>query len=424
MSKTSKQEQSLNLDKNPVDHAGGLEVQAGRRNSWETDDTLVPGRRDSLDSRRSSHSQTKGVEIPPFGFVSERRPSNWRLLRNHWRDFKLLHPQSAKLIKWTSWLLGVAATTGGSVVLSEEIKKLYRKSDKNLTFEQLDNRVHIITHEFERLLNDSKKEIERRPVPGIFDIYFDPVERVRRGNRPDFIFDFEKVNAPTTPKREFFPNRNETYVGKHGDNVESGIVHFNDSNTTSKFNFSFHVNSTLKDSLKTQREEPTKTSTAINPFLEKDGTLITYKVFAVSNVLIVVGALTIITLAFILMCCFCYGCKSRERRYTNRDTVRARVITREPNVPNISNVLPSVKLYPYDTPQGATLNRPTNVSYANAQANANYPEYEMVDVDLGDTPPTGLQNRAFYPTTNQSFATPASQVPAVSTGQRRLISVL
>ena len=284
--------------------------------------------------------------------------------------------------------------------------------------------MHIITHEFERLLNDSKKEIERRPIPGIFDIYFDPVERVRRGNRPDFIFDFEKVTSPTTPKREFFPNRNETYVGKHGDNAQYGIVHFNDSNTTSKPNSSFSATSTIKISLKNQRDEPTKTSTAINPFLEKDGTFITYKVFAVSNVLIVVGALTIISLAFILMCCFCYGCKSRERRYTNRDTVRACVITREPTVPNISNVLPSVKLYPYDTPQGATLNRPTNVPYANAQANANYPDYEMVDIDLDDTPPTGLQNRAFYPTTNQSFTIPASQGPAVSTGQRRLISVL
>ena len=341
-----------------MDHAGGLEVQAGRRNSWETDDTLVPGRRESLGSMGSSHNPAKGVEIPPFGFVSERRPSNWRQLRHLWRNFKLLHPKSAKLIKWTSWLLGAAATTGGSVVLSEEIKKLYRNSDKNLTFEQLDNRVHIITHEFERLLNDSKKEIERRPIPGIFDIYFDPVERVKRGNRPDFIFDFEKVTSPTTPKREFFPNRNETYVGKHGDNVHSGIIYFNDSNTTSKLNSSFYETSTVKISLQNQRDKPTETSTAINPFLEKDGTFITYKVFAVSNVLIVVGALTIITLAFVLMCCFCYGCKSRERRYTNRDTVRARVITREPTVPNISNILPSVKLYPYDTPKGATLNRP------------------------------------------------------------------
>ena len=55
--------------------------------------------------------------------------------------------------------------------------------------------------------------------------------------------------------------------------------------------------------------------------------IVTFKILEVSNVLIIIGALTITILAPILMCCFCYGCKSRERIYINRDTVRARVFS-------------------------------------------------------------------------------------------------
>ena len=432
VSKTSKHDQSFTLEKNPVDHAGGLETNLGRRNSWETDDTLVADRRESLGSLGSSHDPSKAIEVPPYGFVSERRPANWRQIRNIWQTFKRQHPKSAKLVKWTAWLLGAAATTGGSVLLSEEIKKLYRQSDKNLTFEQLDERVHIITNEFECLLNASEKEFERRPSPGIFDLYFNPVERVKRGKRSDFIFDFEKL-TPTTefPKKEFFPNRNETFVCKHSKNTNSEIVHFNDSSTSNPNSDIIYFNEssttenfifTTKDILQNQKEKPTETSTTLTTLLGKEGTVITYKIFEVSIVLIVVGALTIITLAFVVMCCFCYGCKSRERRYTNQDTVRARVIAREPNVPSISNVLPSVNLYSYDTPQGASLNRPNHIEHANAHANANFLQYEMVDVELDDSQSTGLPNRANYHTQNQPTIFPASQGPAVSTGQRRLIS--
>ena len=169
-----KLDSSSTLDKNPMEHTGGLEGNLARRDSLDTD-TLVPDRRSSMNSNRF-HDPSKAVEIPPNGFVIERRTINLRNIRKNWNDFKINHPKASKLVKWTSWLLGAAATTGGSVVLSEEIQKLYTKSDLNITAEQMDKKIEIVTKEFESLLNDSMHEFERRPSPGIFDLYFNPVE--------------------------------------------------------------------------------------------------------------------------------------------------------------------------------------------------------------------------------------------------------
>ena len=108
----------------------------------------------------------------------------------------------------------------------------------------------------------------------------------------------------------FFPKRNETYVSKHENYTKSGIKHFNDSKT--------YINTTLKPEVSSSIIPETTTELSVKIAKE---TIITYKIFEVSNLLIIVGALTIITLALIIMCCFCYGCKSRERRYTHRDMV-------------------------------------------------------------------------------------------------------
>ena len=419
--RVAKQGSSSTIDKNPADHAGGLEPKMERTQSWETE-TIVADRRSSMGSQGSKryYEPSKSVEIPPNGFVSERRPRRTisiRTIMRNWNDFKAFHPKAAKLVKWTAWLLGAAATTGGSVVLSEEIRKLYRRADLNVTAGQLEGKIDVITNEFESLMNDSMREFDRRPSPGIFDLYFKPVERVKRGDASDFVFDFEKIPVVTDDTNEetfteqFFPKRNETYVGifKHENDTQSGITHFNESvvteilSTTSKPKFpktpkfkELPLEMTSKFSIDTLPE-----------------TVITYKIFEVSNVLIIVGALTIIALALILMCCFCYGCKSRERRYINRDTVRARV---SPNEPNTLNTLSTAK-YVYDTPTGAILNR------SNTLENANYPHYEMVDIDMNDQQSTiGLTNRAFYDQSSQPAILSASQRPAVSTGQRRLIS--
>ena len=130
--------------------------------------------------------------------------------------------------------------------------------------------------------------------------------RVKRGDSSDILFDFENVPPIESENTPFFPDQFDNYVGKHENFTTSGIIFFND------------FSSTPKPKLK-------------NPFLERpyenfyptERPIITYKIFEVSNVLIIVRALTITTLALFLMCCFCYGCKSRERSYINRDTVRA-----------------------------------------------------------------------------------------------------
>ena len=82
---------------------------------------------------------------------------------------------------------------GGSVLLSEELKKLYRHQETNITNENLKKKIDMVTDEFERLLKESFKEFEQRPNPGIFDLYFKPVTRVKRGDSSDFLFDFENV---------------------------------------------------------------------------------------------------------------------------------------------------------------------------------------------------------------------------------------
>ena len=238
----TKLDSSSTLDKGPLEHTGGLEGNLARRGSLDSD-TLVPDRRSSMSSNRF-HDPSKAVEIPPNGFVSERRIINLRNIKNIWNDFKINHPKASRLVKWTSWLLGAAATTGGSVVLSEEIRKLYTGSDLNITTEQVEKRIEIVTKEFEILLNDSMHEFERRPSPGIFDLYFNPVERVKRGDTSDFMFDFERIPIITKDKQVFYPKRNETYVGKHEKNIKSGITHFNDTKNFNEPEPS--INTTLK----------------------------------------------------------------------------------------------------------------------------------------------------------------------------------
>ena len=179
----SKQSPSSTLDKNPTDHAGGLEVNLEWKQSWESE-TIVADRRNSLGSLGSSryHDPSKAVDVPPNGFVSERRPINLRTIRNTWNTFKIQHPKAVKLAKWTAWLLGAAATTGGSVVLSEEIRKLYRKADLNVTIEQLKDKIEVVTNEFERLLNASMNEFERKPsqayLTRILNLYIELKEAI------------------------------------------------------------------------------------------------------------------------------------------------------------------------------------------------------------------------------------------------------
>ena len=222
--------------------------------------------------------------------------------------------------------------------------------------------------------------------------------RVKRGDTSDFLFDFETVPPIESENTPFFPDQFDNYVGKHKNFTTSGIIFFNEST------------STQKPKLK-------------NPFLEIENSymtvepekpIITYKILEVSNVLIITGALTITTLALILMCCFFYGCKSRERRYINRDTVRAHVLSQNQNSNPPMN-LNSANNPPYDTqPLGHSTNPVDSREY-----------HEMINIiDLDQSSTSGLTNRAYYESPNRPAILPVSQHSAVSTGQRRLISVL
>ena len=141
-----KSSSSTSLDKNPADHLGGLEMAVEKHQ-----------RRDSVRSNRL-HDPNKAVEVTLGGFVSERRPINLRTIAGTWATFKLEHPKAAKVAKWSAWFIGASAMTGGSVLLSEELKKMYRRQETNITNENLKRKIDIVTNEFERLLNDSFKE--------------------------------------------------------------------------------------------------------------------------------------------------------------------------------------------------------------------------------------------------------------------------
>ena len=154
----SKSGSSTSLDKNPVDHVGGLDVAIEKQH-----------RRDSVKPNHL-HDPNRAVEVPLGGFVSDRHPINLRDVAGIWPNFKINHPKAAKAAKWTAWFIGAAATTGGSVLFSEELKKMYWKHETNITNESLERKIDIVTIEFEKLLNDSFREFEQRPSPVIFDL--------------------------------------------------------------------------------------------------------------------------------------------------------------------------------------------------------------------------------------------------------------
>ena len=107
------------------------------------------------------------------------------------------HPAAAKTAKWTAWFIGASATTGGSVLLSTEISKLLHEIDLNITESEISMHITNFTAEFEKMLNESFTEFERKPNPGIFGLYFKPFSRVKRENVIDFQFDFERVSPLT-----------------------------------------------------------------------------------------------------------------------------------------------------------------------------------------------------------------------------------
>ena len=138
------------------------------------------------------------------------------------------HLKVAKVAKWTTWFIIAYVTTGASVLLSEKLRKIYRKQATNETEEALDVKINVITNEFEQLLNASFKELEKKPNLGIFDLYFKLVTRVKRANNfADFQFDFKTVPPIKSENAPFFPDQFESHLSKN--NYTSEIVFFNDT---------------------------------------------------------------------------------------------------------------------------------------------------------------------------------------------------
>ena len=122
-----------------------------------------------------------------------------------------------------------------------------------------------------------------------------------------------------------------------------------------------------------------------------------------SLILIIVGAVTIVILAIIISCCFCYGCKSRERRYMNRDTVRANSHKPPPHIDIDSQIRTPVSSRETKSSQAPTIQLPTE-SFEN-------------DNQIGLFNDT-LQER-YLPSL---IGPPGPMVPAAGpTGQRRLV---
>ena len=87
------------------------------------------------------------------------------------------HPVAAKTAKYIAYFMGASAATGGSVMLSTEISKILQEQNANITQSEITMHINNFTANFENMLNESFSEFERKPNPGIFDLYFKPIAR-------------------------------------------------------------------------------------------------------------------------------------------------------------------------------------------------------------------------------------------------------
>ena len=115
-----------------------------------------------------------------------------------------------------------------------------------------------------------------------------------------------------------------------------------------------------------------------------------------------VGAVTIVILAIIISFCFCYGCKSRERRYMNRDTVRANPPNRPPYKDNNPQMQSPVSSRETKSSQVPTINLPSD-------------SFET------DSHQIGLFNDAIQERYLPSIMSPSVHGQIGTPGQRRLV---
>ena len=365
-------------DRNPAEHQEILEAIKPRRSG-------KPGR--SLANHNYRESGFLDSRVPRDSNVdmSNLNPGALRNIITDWTAFKINHPVGAKVVKYTGWLLAASATTGGSVLLSTEISKLLRANDRNITETEIQWHITNFTEKFDTMIDESMKEFDKKPNPGIFDIYFDPLSRVKRNDKTiDFQFDFARVPPLPTPKKSLItPNITKQTV----------------LNTPTSFsNFSDIVEEITSENPDLGFEEIENLEEL--PQLEKPFRNVLPLRF--SLILILVGAVTIVILAIIISCCFCYGCKSRERRYMNRDTVRANNQNQKPPVDLDSQIRTPVSSRETKSSQAPTSNLP-NESFEN------------------DSHQIGLFNDAIQERFLPSIIGPSVSGQIGNTNQRRLV---
>ena len=230
-------------------------------------------------------------------------PGDLKNIITDWTAFTIDHPLAAKVVKYSGYFLAASAATGGSVLLSTEIGKMLRAEEKNLTDAEIDYHIKNFTAKFDDMIDKSLEEFNKKPNPGIFDIYFSPMSRVKCNDETvDFQFDFARV--PPLPV--------ETTTEK--------ITHDDITDFVEK-TFSYNVSDFLRE-LAPENIQPDSFET-LEELPKPEKPLHDHLPLRFSLILIIIGAVTIVILAVIIACCFCYGCKSREKRYMNRDSVRA-----------------------------------------------------------------------------------------------------
>ena len=179
-------------ERNPAEHMEIIEAIRPRR-------PAKPGR--SL-SRNTEENGFLDARVPRDSSAAMKNlnPAVLRNIITDWTAFRMDHPVAAKVVKYSGWLLAASATTGGSVLLSTEIGKLLRADERNITENEIQWHITNFMAKFDDMIDESLKEFDKKPNPGIFDIYFDPLSRVKRdGKTTDFQFDFARVPPLPTP---------------------------------------------------------------------------------------------------------------------------------------------------------------------------------------------------------------------------------
>ena len=328
----------------------------------------------------------------PGGSKGDMRNLNLGASRNiitDWTSFKIDHPMAAKVVKYSGWLLAASATTGGSVLLSTEISKLLRANERNITETEIEYHIQNFTAQFDEMIEESMNEFDRKPHPGIFDHYFGPISRVKRNDKViDFQFDFARVPplpAETTTKAP------KTYVNSK---ITHSITTDLPINNEPKISSDEFIKEIIPDDL-IETIEPIEELPKLEEPLNDTVPL------RFSLILIIVGAVTIVILAIIISGCFCYGCKSREKRYMNRDTVRAH--NQNSNLPNNGNTQTRTPVSSRETKssQAPTINLP-NDSF----------EFDQ---------PIGLFNETMQERYLPSIVGPSNHGTIGTSGQRRFI---